>query len=160
MKDLKVVRPNYFVIPGIIIAIAWLKKFFFMAGYSWFKGLHMPAYMPPIWFQMIAWKAIFLYTTLALVLFWNKHPRDQRFWQIIGLFVINAFFMVLGHYLFYVSHMLGATLFCVIGVALSIWTIEWMFFDKGQRLLAALILPYALLVCVALYNVNALWLLN
>lgn len=160
VKDLKIVKPNYFVIPAITIVVAWLKKYLFMAGAAWFKGLQMPAYMPPMWFQIFAWKSIFIYTTLTLVLLWNIYPHTQRFWHIISLFIANAFFLLLGHYLFFVRHHLGAALFCVIAVALTLWTIVWMLWDKGYRLLAGLLLPYAILVCVGLYNVNALWLLN
>ena len=156
MKD---VRPNYFVIPGITILVAWLKKFFFMSGYSWFKGLHMPAYMPPLWFQMLAWKAIFLYTTLAVVVYWNTHTHNQKFWQVIGLIVANGFLVVIGHYLFYMGHNLGATLFCVLGVAATVWAAIYMLWKKSQ-LVACLLLPYGLLVLIALYNVHALWLLN
>ncbi len=156
MKDLK---PNYFVIPGIAIAIAWIKKFFWLSGFEWFKSLHAPAYMPPMWFHMLAWKAIFLYTTIAAVVYWNTQTHNQKFWQAISLFIANIFFVIIGHYAFYSAHHIGAALVCVIGVAVTVWSLICMLWKKN-RLAASLLLPYGLLVFVAVYNVNALWLLN
>ncbi len=85
------VRISYFVIPIISLSIASINHFFTSYGMVWYKTITLPSFTPPRWVIEIMWQLIYVLTTIAVVIVWNRFKRNIRFWLIMILFVINAF---------------------------------------------------------------------
>lgn len=149
---------SYFVIPLVILAIACLDKYFMFVGYPWVKTLQTSGISHP-WAHYVLWYASYMYTTLALVIFWDTHQRDQKFLEVVSALGVNIFCLIGGYYLFFINHSIGGGLALFIGAFLSIDYVIYRLWSKYQ-LVASLLVPYAIAMLYAIYVTHSVWMLN
>ena len=64
-------KPNYIIIPAIVLAVGLAGRFLTKAGMGWYKTLQLPAIVPPSYVFPIAWNLIYLLVIFATVIIWN-----------------------------------------------------------------------------------------
>ncbi len=156
--DTKKVKASYFIIPAIILCLSWLDGWFAYSNLAWVQKLQTSHILHLGWIFAL-WHMVFLCNTIAATLFWNEHPRDALFKTVVSVTAVNVFFFIVSHYLFYMAHYIGASLFFFVGLAVSVWYAIYLLWPK-VRLIAALALPYGISALYSLYLVHAAWLLN
>lgn len=152
-------RWNHIVIPAIAITILTLGGYFSRTNMNWYATLAKPALTPPRWAFPIAWNIIYILTTIAALVIYNKFERTNRFWLIITLLIMNAFLNCLWSYLFFRNHLIGWALVDAIlltvntyALIITIWPIS--------SIIASLLIPYALWSSFAIILNYQLWHLN
>ncbi len=158
-KQASAIGANYFVIPAIILLVSWFDKWVLVSNISWLSKLNLPSSVASFTMHFIMWYAVYFYTTLALISFWNNHARNRSFWEITGALAVNLACFLLGHYTLLVSHRIGTAFLFFIGTTISLWYVISRLWPK-HRLSAALLLPYGFTMLYTLYTMNAIWTLN
>lgn len=152
-------KANYFIVPLITILVAILGSFLTGSGMEWYDiELIRPDITPPDWAFPVAWNLIFVLTTIAALIVYNRSQGKRRFW-IAAFFIANAVLNVLWSLLFFKLHlilpafieMIVLNLTTVVLIALSC---------KILKLASWLMLPYFLWVSFATYLTWLIWQLN
>lgn len=153
------IRLNYIVIGLIALVVSTIGRVFSSAGMRWYYSINLPSFTPPSWVFGIAWTIIFVATSAAVALVWNRFERNRQFWLIIGLFFLNAFLNVFWTYLFFSQHNIG---FALVDAALLFITVLSLVVLIGQRSLfvASLLAPYLGWVTFAIFLNTAIWWMN
>jgi len=156
------IKPNYFVIPLITIAVATLGSLFTTNGMMWYDNtLIQPEITPPDWIFPIAWNIIFILTTISTLIVWNKgkdgilqkifHRHDLvRFRWIIGLFIANAVLNVVWSLLFFQLQLINlafAEMILLETTLIALIILVW----KTSKTASLLLIPYTLWVGFATY---------
>lgn len=165
-------KPNYFIIPLIVIAVAVIGSLFSTSGMEWYRtSLIRPEITPPNYVFPIAWNTIFILTTISAIIYWNKGHQSkflwfdinkkptQRYWWIYGLFIANALLNVAWSLLFFTLHLIGPALvemLILLATIIAIITLGWNISKKA----ALLLYPYAIWVTFATFLTLQIWLLN
>jgi tryptophan-rich sensory protein len=166
-------KPNYVIIPLIVILAAMLGSWFSTQGMPWYDTeLIQPSFTPPKWLFPIAWNTIFICTTASALIFWNKGTGEKQFlwflvqkkttgkhWWIISLFIANAILNVLWSFLFFQLHLIGASLIEMLlleATVIALIALLW----KISRTASLLLLPYVLWVAIATYLAYSIWTLQ
>ncbi|HEB41700.1 MAG TPA: tryptophan-rich sensory protein [Candidatus Dependentiae bacterium] len=153
------VRISYFVIPIISLGIAALNHFFTSYGMSWYKTIALPSFTPPRWVIEIMWQLIYLLTTIAVIIVWNRFKRNMRFWLIMILFVINAFLNVYWHYLFFYQHQIGAAIIGSLFLQLTVLLLIFLLWPLS-RMISWFLIPYAIWEFFAIFLTTVIWYMN
>lgn len=156
------IKPNYIVIPLIVIAVALVGSALTSSGMDWYGGIIKPELTPPKWVFPIAWNLIFIATAASAIIFWNKatelkvlwfhfHKRlnDKNLWITI-LFLANAILNILWSYLFFSQQLVLWAFVEMIFLEATIIALIVML-RPTSRLSAYLLLPYAIWVGFATY---------
>lgn len=149
---------SYFIIPLIVVAVGWLDKWFMFAGWDWAQTLHKSA-ISHHWAHYILWYAAYVYTTIGLVFFWNAHQRNQQFVEVVSALCVNLFCFLVGHYLFFINHSIGASLLFFIGALISLGYVIYRLWPK-HRVVAWLLVPYGVAMVYAVYVMHTVWMIN
>jgi translocator protein len=166
-------KPNYIIIPLITIMVAVLGSVFTGAGMEWYQAeILKPDLTPPNWAFPIAWNLIFILTTIAVLIIWNKgdasnklvqlltdKPSSQTYWWIIGLFIANAVLNIGWTLLFFNLQMVQAALVEMILLEATLVALIAILL-RYSRLAAMLLLPYTIWVGFATYLTYAIWIIN
>jgi len=150
---------NYFVIPLVTIITAITGSRITSQSAAWYKTIKIPGWTPPGSTIGLVWTIIFIISTVAALIVFNRATINQKFYLIFVMFVINALLNVSWSYLFFGQHLILAAFFealildlSVIILIIAIWPIS---------LTASLLLmPYAAWVTFASYLTYSIWLLN
>lgn len=144
------IKLNYFVIPLLTAVVIVLGKYVSQGGMQWYGTLVLPELTPPRWVFPIAWNLIYLLTTIAVLLVWNRFKRNVSFWVIIGLFLANAFVNVAWTWMFFGNQKVCTTIWISIAILLSL---VWLIYFIGVRSfkIALLLVPYLVWISFALY---------
>lgn len=150
---------NYIVFSAITFIISLLGRFYSSSGMQWYYTLNRPGYTPPGWFIGTMWTVIYVLTTIAVIMVWNRFERNLHFWAIMVLFTLNAFLNVLWTYLFFYRHFITLSVFDAI--ALFITTLALLIM-VGQRSLfiASLLAPYLGWMAFATWLNFMIWIMN
>ncbi len=150
---------NYIVFSVITFVISILSRFYASTGMKWYFALNLPSYTPPGWFIGAMWTVIYVLTTVAVIMVWNRFERNAHFWAIMGLFSLNAFLNASWTYLFFYRHFITLSVFDA--VALFITTLSLVIMI-GQRsmFVAALLTPYLGWLAFATWLNLMIWLMN
>jgi len=152
-------KPNYVVIPAIVIVTAVVGSRFVNAGMEWYRTIHLPAITPPGWFIGVVWNVIFVLTTISAILVWNRAPHRGQFWAIVVLFLVNAVLNAMWSYVFFVEHAIGGAI--VEMLVLLATVLAMIVLIRPISILAAeLLIPYAAWVGFATYLTTEIWRLN
>lgn len=142
------IKPNYIVIPALVLLSSYISKYFVDMGLEWYDSMVQPAIAVSEWFMSIAWTTIDVLIAAALIVVWNKFKRNEQFNLIIALFAVNITMCTLWTYFFFSQHLMWPTFFsALIVLASTIWIIGLVW--KKHRLVAYLLIPYALWLCYA-----------
>ena len=166
-------KPNYVVVPVITIVVALLGSWFTGVGMEWYDTeIIKPQLTPPRWAFPVAWNTIFICTTIAALIFWNKGKVEKKFlwifpkkeiapqyWWIVVLFIANAVLNVAWSLIFFTLQQIPPAFIemlfleaTIIALIILIWNIS--------RIASVLLLPYALWVGLASYLTYAIMTLN
>jgi tryptophan-rich sensory protein len=135
-------RINYLLIPLFVIITASAASHFADTGLAWYKTINLPGWTFSNMFKLNIWIIIFIFTSISILIIWNRYSKERNFSLIIGLFVLNAVINVGWSILFYTQQQLGLALFesvlLVFTISLLIVLI-WSFCPIA----ACMLLPYS-----------------
>ena len=150
---------NYIIIPLITVLVAVIGGYLTSGDMSWYRTLNLPSIAPAGWFIGLVWNVIFILTTISAVIVWNKMPRSNLFWIIIGLFVVNALLNVFWSFLFFNQHLINAAMVEAGLLGLTVYVLIFLIW-RFSPLAAGLLVPYAVWTTFATYLNYLIWLLN
>ena len=150
---------NYFVIPAITLAIIYLGNCFVSEGMSWYAFLKAPAISIPHSVDLVIWLFIYACATASVLLIWNKHQHEVNFHRIISLFACNALLNVMWSYVFFIRHMIGASVVIAMLIIVTLIGLLYYIYPKCKQA-AYLLMPYLLWMGYALYMNYQVWMLN
>lgn len=153
-------KPNYFIIPLIVIGVSVVGSFFTGQGVdTWYQTLSLPSWTPPGSVIGAVWTVLFILVAISALIFWNRAKRGRIFWVAVGVFLLNAFLNVLWSYLFFSEHLLFVAFMDIIFLELSIIALIVLIWPLS-RSSSALLWPYAAWVAFAGYLNYIIWQLN
>lgn len=152
-------KPNYFVIPLIVLATAVSGSWITGQGLAWYGTVNLPAIAPAGSFIGGVWTVIFILSAIAALLFWNKKSKKGNYRLIAFLFVLNAALNVFWSSLFFGQHLLGWAIVEMIALNLVNLTLIVLLWKK-HLWSAILLLPYFLWVSFATYLAYLIWSIN
>lgn len=151
---------NYFIIPGLIIALSILGSVFTNQSLNdWYLALNLPSWVPSGQIIGIVWTIIFIFLTISILIFWNRAERNNKFWLITGMFLLNGLLNLLWSYLFFVENLVFLAFIEAILLALSVVVLIILLWSVS-RLASVLLIPYALWVSFASFLTHVIWQLN
>lgn len=150
---------NYFVIPLITFAVAWLGRTVTMAGMDWYQTLTLPAFAPPGEIIGLVWAVIYTLTTIAFLLVWNRLKRGRFFWLIVLIFAFNAYVNFLWSYLYFGINNIGVAIYGAVLIFVSVLVLIVLLWKKLKEA-SYLLIPYALWVLFATFLNYIIWTLN
>jgi len=154
-----ILKLNYFIIPLITIFVSVFGGQLVNSGMNWYKTIKLPSLAPAGSIIGMVWTIIFILCTIAALIVWNKFSRGNRFNLIIAFFLINAFLNIFWNFLFFANQWLLIGIIEM--VLLEITTLILIFLIWPQsKLVASLLIPYALWVPFATYLATQIYLLN
>jgi tryptophan-rich sensory protein len=126
-------------------------RMFTVRGVSeWYLTVIKPSFTPPGSFIGIMWTLIYILTAISLILFINQGRNSEKFWLIIGVFVLNGIINALWSYLFFTKHLIGLAAidagFIAVTVGLMM-VLVWPY----SKFSSLLLLPYLIWVSFATY---------
>jgi tryptophan-rich sensory protein len=126
-------------------------RMFTVRGVSeWYLTVIKPSFTPPGSFIGIMWTLIYILTAISLILFINEGRNSEKFWLIIGVFVLNGIINALWSYLFFTKHLIGLAAidagFIAVTVGLMM-VLVWPY----SKFSSLLLLPYLIWVSFATY---------
>lgn len=158
--DCMPLKPAYIIIFTIVLIVASLGSFFSGQGLAgWYQTLALPSSTPPGWIIGIVWTIIYVLSAISAIIFWNKAPRNEKFWIIVLLFLVNAFLNILWSYLFFSRHLIFTALIEMIFLELTIVGLISLL-RVDARNAAYLLFPYFVWVLYATYLTSIIWRLN
>lgn len=151
---------NYFIIPLIVIAIAYFGGVATSNGLeNWYYNLNLPEIAPAGSFIGLMWTIIYILTTISALIVWNKLKKDKDFKLIISLFLVNGFLNFLWSYLFFgLNFIYTAFIEMIILNIVNLWLI--IILRKKNLLASVLLIPYFIWVCFATYLTYLILTLN
>ncbi|MFA6523696.1 MAG: TspO/MBR family protein [Candidatus Peribacteraceae bacterium] len=151
---------SYFVIPAIALLTASLGGFLTSSSVNtWYATIAKPAWTPPGSFIGAVWTVLYILAAASALIVWNTFPRNDRFWWIIGLFLVNAALNVLWSYVFFGRHWIGTAIFEAVLLGLSVLALMLLTWTQSKTA-SLLLLPYLLWVSFATYLTYSVWALN
>ena len=153
------IRINYLLIPLFVIITASAASHFADAGLAWYKTINISGWIFSHMFMLNIWIIIFVFTSISILIIWNRYSKERNFSLIIGLFVLNAVINVGWSILFFTQQQLGLALFesvlLVFNISLLIGLI-WRFCP----LAACMLLPYSVWVIFTTVLTLNVWIMN
>lgn len=150
---------NYFVIPLITVLVATVGSWLTNRGMNWYKTINLPSWTPAGSLIGTVWTILFILATISALIVWNVSVRNNRFWWIIAIFIVNAILNVSWSWLFFNQHFIGPAIweaallgFSVICLVVLVWPVS--------RLASTFLIPYAAWVTFATYLTYSVWILN
>jgi len=152
-------RINYLLIPLFVVITASAASHFADAGLAWYKTINIPGWTFSNLFMLNIWIIIFVFTSLSILIIWNRYSKERNFSLIIALFVLNAVINVGWSILFFTQQQLGLASFesvlLVLNISLLIGLV-WRFCP----LAACMLLPYSVWVIFATVLTLRVWIMN
>ncbi|MCL5733281.1 MAG: tryptophan-rich sensory protein [Patescibacteria group bacterium] len=153
-------KQNYLVIPLIVIIIAIWGGLITSGGMVWYETIKLPAWTPSGVAIGIVWMVIFVLSAASALIIWNKKSkRDQKFWIIILIFILNALLNILWSNLFFGRGLIGLAAIEAVVMDLTVIALVALIWPLS-KLASSLLLPYAGWVIFAIYLNYVIWILN
>jgi len=150
---------NYILIPIYAFLVATIGGWLTNTGMDWYKTIKLPSFTPPGAIIGAVWTTIFILSAISALIVWNMALHNNRFWLIIGIFILNGIINVTWSLLFFNQHFLFTSIIdaafigvSVIALILLIWPLS--------RPASFLLFPYAGWVSFATYLNYLIWTLN
>jgi tryptophan-rich sensory protein len=148
-------RINYVLIPLITIAVAGIGSVATQAGLdSWYARLTKPPGTPPAWMFAPVWTTIYILTTIAVLILWNRCTRDRVTVSALVLLGVNAIANALWSYLFFTLESPTGALLAALGISGTVAAASVLAAVRSWTA-AILLLPYVFWALYATY-LNAL----
>jgi benzodiazapine receptor len=150
-------KPNYIIIPLATVATAGIGSIITSAGMNWYNGISKPSFTPPGSFIGTVWTILFVLSTIAALIVWNKAENRKN---IIGAaFIINALLNIGWTGLFFGLHLIGPAITEAGLLGLSVLTLIILAWPVS-RFAAWLLAPYLAWVSFATYLTYSIWVVN
>ena len=150
---------NYLIIPLLVVITGSASSYFAESGLVWYKTINLPQWTPSHGLIVFAWSVILFFSSLSLLIIWNKYFSEKQFRLIIFLFILNAVINVGWNILFFGHQQIGLAFFqallLVSNIGLLIILI-WRF----CKIAACLLIPYSAWVLYATILTFNVWLIN
>jgi len=150
---------NYIIIPLITVFIDLIGKYFTDPKMIWYASLQKPSYTPPNIAFPIAWTAIYILTTICVLIVWNTFERTKTFYIIISLFIMNALLNALWTPIFFYYHLIFFAGIIALALAINIALLIY-FISRVSIWISVLLIPYAAWVVFATILNFHIWILN
>lgn len=140
--------------------IALVLGFGFAIGFTnlpgeWYAHLNKPPFNPPNWVFGPVWSAIYVLIAIAGWRTWENKRSSRAMW----LWAVQMLLNFSWSPIFFSAHRIGAALAIIVALLVAIAAFiasQW----RGDRVSAALFLPYAAWVSFATLLNASIWLLN
>ncbi len=153
------IRINYLLIPLLVIITASAASHFSNTGLLWYKTVNLPDWISVNMFTQNVWIFILVFTSLSILIIWNKYSNQRNFKIIIILFVLNALIIVGWSILFYAHQHLGMAFFESILMVFNISLLIVLIW-RICPLAACMLFPYSVwVVLTAILSINV-WMIN
>lgn len=153
------IKLNYVVIPLVTILTALLGSFLTSGGMGWYSTIKLPAFTPPGYVIGMVWTAIFIISTIAALIFWNRATHNNKK-VMVGIFLLtNAILNIAWSFLFFDLHLIKFAIFESGLLLLSVIELIIVILPTS-RTAALLLVPYAGWVSFATYLTYVVWTLN
>ena len=151
-------KPNYLIIPLVVLLVAVAGSYFTGTGMAWYKTINLPTWAPNGAFIGTVWTIIFILSAIATILVWNG-SRGPAFKWIIGLLILNGLLNIFWCFLFFNLHLFGWSIVEMIILEATVIAPIILIWPSSQPA-ALLFLPYAVWVPFATYLAISVWRLN
>ncbi len=160
-KLLQKIRLNYFLIPLLVVITGSAASYFAQTGRVWYKTINLPIWIwtPSNTFMEITWAMIFILSSVAVLIVWNRYSAQKNFRLIMTLFILNAVINV-GWYILFFSHQQIGLAFFEAVLLVSNVVILIVLIWKFCPLAATCLLPYSLWVVFSTVLTFNVWLMN
>ncbi len=152
-------RINYLLIPLFVIITASAASHFADTGLAWYKSINLPGWIFLNMFTLNIWIIIFIFTSLSILIIWNRYSKERNFSLIISLFVLNAIINVGWSILFYTQQQLGLALFESVLLVFSIFLLIGLIW-RFCPIAAWMLLPYSVWIIFATVLTLNVWIIN
>jgi len=152
-------RLNYLLIPLFVVITASAASHFADAGLAWYKTINLPGWIFSNLFMLNIWIIIFVFTSLSILIIWNRYSKERNFSLIIGLFVLNAIINVGWSILFYTQQQLGLALFESILLMFNIFLLIGLIW-RFCPIAACMLFPYSVWVIFVTALTLNVWIIN
>jgi translocator protein len=136
------IKPNFFIIPFIAFSVAITGRFFVDHGMQWYSTMRELLVIPPQWIMDFLSDIVDIISTATIFIIWNQFKRNRRFWLIVLLFFINAFFNSYWHYLVFYQQELNFALIVALLIELTVLFLIFLIWPESKKT-ALLLIPYA-----------------
>jgi tryptophan-rich sensory protein len=155
------IRLNYILIPLLVVITGSAASYFAQTGRLWYRTINFPIWIwtPSNTMMEIAWTVIFILSSFAVLIVWNKYSGQKNFKLIITLFILNALINVGWYILFFGHQQIGLAFFqgiLSVSVAVLLIVLIWKFCP----LAATCLLPYSIWVVFSTILTFNVWLMN
>lgn len=148
------VKINYIVFGAITLIVAFLGKFFSSYGMQWYYSLQLPSYTPAGWFISLIWMLIYVLTTIAIVMVFNRFTRDKQWHVIMALFALTTVLNVVWSYLFFYKHNICLAFADALVLCAGLYALIALVAQKSW-FVAGLLIPYGAWITFATW-INAM----
>ena len=154
-------RINYFLIPLLVVITGSAATYFAQTGRLWYRTVNFPMWIwtPSNTMMEIAWTLIFILSSFAVIIVWNKYSAQKNFKLIITLFVLNALINIGWYILFFAHQQIGLAFFQgILSVSSAVLLIVLIW--KFCPLAATCLLPYTIWVVFSTVLTFNFWIMN
>lgn len=154
-------KPNYFVIPLLVLLISVLGSYFTSQGMmsGFYDSLDLPALAPPGGVIGAVWTILYILTAAAALIVWNTFPRDKVFNRVIWLFAINGVLNLMWSYIFFVREFIRLAIVDAAAMGITVLLLIYLIYPRSKWT-AVLLLPYLVWVIFATYLNYLIWIYN
>ncbi len=153
------IRLNYFLIPLLVVITGSAASYFAQTGRVWYKTINLPMWTPSNTLMVIAWTVIFILSSAAVLIVWNRYSAQKNFRLIMTLFILNAVINVGWNILFFGHQQIGLAFFQAVLLVSNV-VILIVLIWKFCPLAATCLLPYSLWVIFSTILTFNVWLMN
>ncbi len=150
---------NYLMIPLMVVGVLLIGKWFSHTGMVWYDTLVLPSLTPTKLAFPVIWHILAIFTSVALLLFYNRSERDLMFWIILILFGTNGILNLAWTKVFFGLHNIGVAFLIAVALEFNLIALVSLMY-KRHKLAALLLVPYMLWVLFAVYLNWRVWVLN
>ena len=160
-KLLQKIRLNYFLIPLLVVITGSAASYFAQTGRVWYKTINLPIWIwtPSNTLMLIAWTVIFILSSVAVLIVWNRYSAQKNFRLIMALFILNAVINVGWYILFFGHQQIGLAFFQAVLLVSNVVLLIVLIW-KFCPLAATCLLPYSLWVVFSIILTFNAWLMN
>ena len=155
------IKLNYFLIPLLIIITGSAASYFAQTGRLWYKTINFPIciWTPSDTIMEIAWTVIFILSSVAVLIVWNRYSAQKNFKLIMTLFILNGLINIGWYILFFGHQQIGLAFFQAVLLVSNIVLLIVLIW-KFCPLAATCLLPYSLWVVFSTVLTFNVWLMN
>ncbi len=160
-KLLQKIRLNYFLIPLLVVITGSAASYFAQTGRVWYKTINLPIWIwtPSNTLMELTWTVIFILSSIAVLIVWNRYSAQKNFRLIMTLFILNAVINIGWYILFFGHQQIGLAFFHAVLLVSNVVLLIVLIW-KFCPLAATCLLPYSLWVVFSIILTFNAWLMN